>query len=275
MRGGSKRLELLIKLEQKLSEIDRRVLETIHRLTLVSGAQIRRLHFNLSGNEANDSHQARRGLLRLTQLGLLDRLERRIGGIASGSEGFCYRLAADGQRLVHWWRRGDATPERLRPEPGERFVHHRLSVSELYVLFVEACRAGRNRNLEVIEFEAEPDSWRPYDSDLSGRRHVLKPDAFLKLGVGEFEHWWFCEMDLGSVSRRARESQAAAYRHYWRSGAAGPVMPRVLWVAPNELVEEKARVAIKPSAEPHGLFVVTSLDNVTEAALMPLGGEAS
>ena len=42
---------------------------------------------------------ARRALQRLTKLGLLATLERRIGGVRSGSDGLIYRLGPAGQRL--------------------------------------------------------------------------------------------------------------------------------------------------------------------------------
>jgi Replication-relaxation len=275
MRGGSKETQTLVKLEHEIAELDRRVIETVHRLTLVSGAQIRRLHFETSGNGRNDGQRARRALLRLSRLGLLVRMERRIGGKKFGSEGFCYRLGAEGQRLMSWWDQGAVTLGRVRPEPGARFVQHRLAVSELYVCFIEASRAAGADKLEVLEFAGEPDSWRTFDGLFGGRQRILKPDGFLKLGVGEFEHWWFCELDLGTVSRRARESQAAAYRSYWRCAAAESVMPRVLWITQNELVAERARAAIQPSGEPHGLFVVTTLANAITAATTPSQGASA
>jgi protein involved in plasmid replication-relaxation len=266
MRGGEKKADRLVRLDEALSELDREIIGLVDRLALLTGSQIRRLYFDDSELGRTGDHRARRALLGLTKLGVLTRLERRIGGKKFGSEGFCYRLAADGQRLIAWWRDGAADLARLRPEPGARFVRHRLAVSEVYALFIEAGRHTHGRQVEVLDFEAEPASWREFDGSFGGRMRQLKPDAFLKLGVGEFEHWWFCELDLGTVSRRARESQAAVYRAYWRSGAAGDVMPRVLWITPNELVGDRVRAAIQPSGEPHGLFVITSLANAVDAA---------
>jgi hypothetical protein len=256
------------------SERDRRVVELVSMLSVVTGAQIRRVLFEKSGTGRTDDQRARRALLRLTRLGVLVRLERRIGGKKSGSDGFCYRLGPEGQRLERWWQDGVDGPGRARPEPGERFTSHRLAVSEVYVRFVEASRDARHDGLAVLVFEAEPDAWRTFD-DAAAIRRTLKPDAFLRLGVGEFEQWWFCEIDLGTVSRKAREQQASAYRAYWRSGAAGEVMPRVLWLTPNELVAERVRAAVRPSGEPNGLFVVASLADPISPALGSAGGSGS
>lgn len=254
------------RLDEELSERDRRIVEVTDRLTLLSGAQIRRLYFEGTGTGRADSQRARRGLLRLVRLGVLARLERRIGGKKFGSDTFCYRLGPGGQRLARWWRDGIDAPGRLRPEPGARFVRHRLAVSELYVTLAEAARRERDDRLEVLAFEAEPSCWRQFDDGYGGYQRVLKPDAFCRLGVGDLEHWWFVEVDLGTISRRARERQASAYRSYWRSGAAGELMPRVLWLTPNELVAERVRAAIHPSGQPGGLFVVASLADAVAAA---------
>ena len=255
----------LAELERQMRAQDKEIVQLVGRFSLMSSGQIRRVCFQEIVNPRSRQRRANEALTRLTEQEVLARLVRRIGGQRSGSEGYSYRLGPYGQRLVQIW--AGQTPERgrLRPEPGERFVRHRLAVSELYVRLVEAARVDRGDDLEVIAYEAEPDSWRPFDG-YGATERMLKPDAFLRLGVGELEHWWFCELDLGTVSRRARESQAAAYRAYWRSGAAGEVMPRVLWVTPNDLVSRVASTAINPAGNASALFVVTTLDRAIEAA---------
>ncbi len=266
MNDGNYALQrTLSHVEAALVDRDREIVAVVSKLSLVSGAQLRRLLFEAEGNGRTDGQRARRALLRLTRLGVLTRLERRIGGIKSGSEGFLYRLDSNGQRLALYWAGETVDRGRRRPEPGERFVRHRLAVSELYVRLVEAARRSAADDLEILEFQAEPQSWRSFEG-YGGVFRLLKPDAFARLGVGDRELWWFCELDLGTVSHKARESQAASYRSYWRSGAAGEVMPRVLWLTTNQLVAERARAAIRPSGEPHGLFVVTTIEQAAAAA---------
>ena len=256
----------LTDIDQQLRERDKDIAQLVGRFSLMSSGQIKRLCFNTIVNEHSRQRRTSETLARLVKLGVLTRLERRVGGVRSGSDGYSYRLGPQGQRLVQLWAGEQPERGRLRPEPGERFVHHRLAVSELYVRLVEAARSDRADGLEVIAYDAEPDSWRRFDG-YGGTQRMLKPDAFMRLGVGELEHWWFCELDLGTVSRRARESQAAAYRAYWRNGAAGDVMPRVLWITPNELVSRIARTAIVPAGAGSNLFVVTTLTNAIDAAV--------
>jgi hypothetical protein len=254
----------LSRLDERLSERDRQIIFLLSDLTLVSGAQVRRVCFADEGNRRSDGQLARRALLRLTRHGLLTRLERRIGGVKSGSDGFTYRLAPAGARLVSLWAGGELARGRRLPEPGVRFLAHRLAVSDLYVRLHEAQARGE---LESLQFQAEPACWRAYTAPLQGTV-TLKPDAFARVGVGEYELWWFIEVDLGSVSQATRASQAAAYRAYWRSGSSGEVMPRVLWLTPSTQIAARAAAAIRLEVEPAGLFFIAA----SEQAVVALAG---
>jgi len=253
------------RLDLQLGERDRVITRLVVQLNVMSGAQLRRVAFASDGHRRDDAQTARRVLLRLTKLGVLARLERRIGGIKRGSEGFVYRLGPAGQRLADLWSDNPSSRTRHRPEPGARFISHRLAVSELCVRLIEASRAPGENALELLDFQVEPDSWRPFVGP-HGTRTLLKPDAFVRLAIGDRELWWFVEADLGSVSQRTRSDQAAAYRAYWRSGAAGDVMPRVLWGTTDATIGERAKAALRLDQAPAGLFVVTELDR----AVVPL-----
>jgi Replication-relaxation len=140
---------------------------------------------------------------------------------------------------------------------------HRLAVSELYVRLRGTAEKGQ---LALLEFAAEPACWRAFIAPLRGAT-TLKPDAFLRIAVDvgeELELWWFVEIDRGTVSQATRARQAAAYRAYWRSGAA-EVMPRVLWVATDAVTAEQATAAAQPDLEPKGLFVVTTEEQALDA----------
>ena len=241
----------LLRLDERLSDRDRDIVRAVAECTILSGSQLRRLFFPEAGQGRGDGQLARRSLLRLARYGLLVRLERRIGGLKGGSDGFCYRLGAAGQRLIRFWDGEGMTRGRQLPEPGERFVQHRLAVSELYVGLRVAEADGL---LELAFFESEPRSWRRYVGPLGGNL-TLKPDAFARVAVADVELWWFIEVDLGTVGQAARGAQAAAYRTYWRSGAAGDVMPRVLWLGPDDPTLARVVAAIRPISEPAGLFV--------------------
>ena len=127
-------------------------------------------------------------------------------------------------------------PERRRRRslvPGTLFVRHALQVAELHTLL----RTGdRSRSFELLELAAEPSCWRSYDG-AGDQRLTLKPDSYARLGVGDYEHSYFVEVDRGTEGSRALERQLQLYVTYHRSGteqARHGVFPRVLWLAPDE-----------------------------------------
>lgn len=255
----------LLAIDAELDGRDRFLIEELSMLRLASHAQLAALL--PSGDGASAASQARvnrRRLSRLAALGIFARLDRRIGGVRAGSAGYVYYLGAVGQRLVAYWRGQGFVRGRLRPEPGSRSVRHRLAVSELYVQARLAERAG---TLEVLEFAAEPACWRVF-SDSFGGQTILKPDAYLRLGLGVDEGRFFLEVDLGSESRAVIAKKARAYVAYFNTGveqAEHGVFPRVLFATTNErrrgaLVEVCARLP----EEYWRLFTVTTLDKAIE-----------
>ncbi len=250
---------------------ERRVVETVARLTLVSGRQLSDLFFDSFSRSSTDARRARRVLARLVEQRALDRLERRRGGVGGGSSAWVYALGPAGRRLVAYWA-GEGLPRsRGAHEPGAAWTAHTLAVSELYVRLRQAERAGR---VELLAFDAEPACWRRY-TQLGGVAGVLKPDAYVRLGVGEFEDSFFVEVDLGSERRGQLTRQHHAYREYFRSGveqAATGVFPGVLWVVPDA-----RRVALlndiqrRLPAQARRLFTVAT----SEQALGALCGKAT
>ncbi len=221
------------RLAAQLVERELAVLKHVANLRFVSGSQLTRLCFAGSDDLDVSTRAARRALLRLTRLGLLERLPRSVGGVRSGSAGFVYRLGLGGQRLAvdRGWQ-----PERRRRRslvPGTLFVRHALQVSELHTLLVEA---DRSRCFELLQLTSEPACWRSYGG-LAGQRQTLKPDSYVRLGVGAYEHSYFIEVDQGTEGSRAVERQLQLYVAYYLSGAeqqARGVFPRVLWLAPDD-----------------------------------------
>ncbi len=214
---------MLEQLDGRLSDRDRDLVRQVDRLRLVSGGQLRRLAY-----ADLELRSAQRQLKRLVELGLLTRLERRIGGVRAGSDGAIYELALGGQRLLSHWATATGKA-RTSPEPGQRFVAHTVAASEVYVRLVEADQSG---GLELLEHQAEPTAWRsrvgPY-----GQVAWLRPDGFVRLGLGTRELWWFIEVDQATESLSVIRRQASAYLAHYQAGVE-PVMPRVAWLAPTQ-----------------------------------------
>lgn len=205
-------------LRERLTLTDWAVLDSMNRLRLATAGQLRRLHWA----EVGLSRTARRRLTRLTALRVIARLERRIGGVRSGSDGFIYALDVVGQRLL------GAQSGRAPESFSRAFLKHRLAVTEIFVTCVESERAGL---LKLIEFAAEPDCWR------RSANGTLKPDAYLVLASGEFEHHCFIEVDCATEATTTLIGKATAYQRYYRTGleqSRSGLFPQVVWAVPTE-----------------------------------------
>lgn len=218
-------------LERSLSARDRAIVDTLDRLRVATTAQLRRLHF-ADLTEASAARQAPRTLRRLTAHGVLTCLPQQVGGVRAGSLAAIWGLDLAGQRLASG--AGPAGGPMRRPwSPGLAFLAHRLAVGELYVALVEAERAGR---CELLDFAAEPVSWRRYAAVHGGSAHV-KPDAFVRLGVGAYERGAFVEVDRATESAAAIARKCRAYRRYWEAGreqARRGYFPQVVFGVPAE-----------------------------------------
>jgi Replication-relaxation len=219
-------------LAARLTARDLAVLQRVSDLRFVSGAQLTRLHFAECPDPATNARAARRSLLRLVHLGALERLPRAIGGVRAGSAGFVYHLGLAGQRLAvlrHW------QPERRRRRsliPGTLFLRHSLAIAELHTQLVEA---DRSRRIELLELVSEPACWRRLGG-FTDQPVRLKPDSYVRLGIGPYEDSYFLEVDMGTEGSRTLERQLGLYVAYYLSAAEQRergVFPRVLWLAPT------------------------------------------
>ena len=264
-KTGSKRARYitagrLAATEKKLSPIDWQTIHDIAALNVLSANQLRRLHYQ---DTDTGKRMARLHLRRLTQLRLIARLGRRVGGERSGSEGFVYALDVAGQRLLG--------PQGRRPRkpwtPESHHLAHALAVSELYVRLREA---EAEHELTLEHFDTEPRCWRTFHGP-GGARLTLKPDAFVITGMGDFIDSWFVELDRATEALPRITDKCKLYSRYWQSGreqSEHEVFPTVLYVVPTEhrksqLVELLSRLP----AEQWQLFqVVTNAEAVQAIA---------
>ncbi|RIR97812.1 hypothetical protein D2E45_23905 [Mycobacteroides abscessus] len=222
-RAGSAR-EVLAQLPSR----DQAVLLDLLRMRLLTGSHIERLHFDTGdGTIASRGSRRRRTMNRLTELGLVSTLDRRIGGERAGSAGLIYTLDANGQRAFHGARASDRQRVRRPWSVGLSFTKHTLAVSELYVQMRETERAG---HIRLIDFLAEPDSWH------STAYGLLKPDAFVSWQQSGWEQHLWIEVDRGTESLPTVRRQLMRYLDAVAVGDTGPdgVLPPVLVTVPNE-----------------------------------------
>ena len=250
-RVGPRELE---RLRDDLSGRDLAIVGQVAEFRLMSAGQIRAVHFALSehDNELAAARACQRVLARLVRDRLLVRLERRVGGVRAGSASFVYGLAPVGQRVLAL--RG---PRRRYHEPTVRFLEHTLAITQLVVDMTTAARRGL---LDIVGCQAEPRCHRQVPG--SGGRTLLRPDLFLVLGVGDFEHRWFVELDRGNESLPVLVRKCRLYETYYRTGreqAAHGVFPRVCWIVPDDRHRDRLRAAIDHDRRlTDRLFVVTT-----------------
>jgi hypothetical protein len=247
------------RLHARLGTRDLEALESLAKLRLLTGDQLRRLHVT-DGSEVTQARRARALLQRLADLRLVVRLGRRVGGVRAGSSGYVYGLSGHGQAVLAI--DGPMGGRRRRVwETSPSFADHVLCVSEVYVRLVEAERAGSG---ELLTFDAEPSCWRTFPG-AAGQPVTLKPDAFVQLAVGDFEHSSFIEVDRGTESVPTLVRKMGVYAAYWRSGleqAKHGVFPRVLWLAISaRSVQNIARALRQVPADAQHLFHAAFLDD--------------
>jgi len=255
------------RLTGQLTPIDYCVLDTLKTVRVATGGQLRRLYWSDSDT---GKRLARHHLAKLSKLRLIARLDRRIGGVRAGSDGYTYSLDVAGLRVV-----ADATTnQRLRrpSTPGDRYLAHALGITDRYV---DLHQAEARHEFELLGFEAEPASWRAYTGD-HGLQLTIKPDAFIILADQDWEHRWFIEVDRATEHRPTILRRAHEYVSYFLSGteqANTGIFPKVLWIAPTDA--HAARLtdwlsALEPDARQ--LFDICSDSSFPAAIASALGG---
>jgi hypothetical protein len=220
----------LATIARNLSAREWAVLRSIEQLRLVTSRHLEALHYTDAATSLTAARKSRRTLQRLIDLGLLQRLERRIGGLHAGSAGYVYAVTSAGQRLLEV-----PGPRRRRSEPSELFVEHTLAITNLAVAIQQRACSDPDR-LQLLDLQTEPTCWRQW-TGLGGGRELLRPDLYLAAGIVEDEVRWFIELDRGTEHQPAIKRKLRAYQAYFQSGTEQDregVFPRVAWVVPND-----------------------------------------
>ncbi len=254
------RRQLVEQLRDQLSTRDLAVLGSSRRFRLATGDQLRRLHFRHHATPETGARVARRVLSRLAGLGLLVRLNRRIGGIRAGSAGRVYALSPLGHRVLGTEIRKRTT------EPSFTFIKHTLAITELSTTLIEL---DADNQIDLLELQPEPAAWRTHRAGLV--ETTLKPDLFAKVADDEYELSWFIEIDCGTESRPTIQRKCHAYADYRRTGTEQErhgVFPLVLWIAPDERRLTQLKLAIDGDRRiDPDLFVVTTSDKAAEVII--------
>lgn len=265
-RLSRKRLE---ELDLTLAERDKEILFAIQRYRYLMSGQVQRLFFMDAASPTAGLRSASRTLKRLKELGLIDALSRRIGGVRAGSGSLIWYLTHAGERLLrlHDYR---PYPSRRFFEPSPFFLAHTLAVSEVAVRLIELCRENKP---QLTSLETEPECWRSYSEH--GKHLSLKPDLYAVTVSGEYEDRWFFEVDLDTESPSKVIEKCQRYHKYYHSGLeqkASGVFPLTVWIVPG--LERKTRLIAHlrlAFAKQPRLFAVITLEELEP--LLCQGGE--
>lgn len=260
------------RLRARLSDRDLEVLQLLYRLRLMNSRQVQRAC--LTGGSPHTRTRRTRALLqRLSDQGLIVRLDRIIGGGRSGST--AYLVGLSGLGLAVLGVEGPYGRRRRRVwDTKPYFTGHVLAVAELYVNLSEQAHRG---DVRLRTYDGEPAAWRRYPSP-SGAAAVLKPDAFVQLDVGPYERSAFIEIDMGTESLPTVSRKCAAYASFFRTGIeqrAHGLFPLVLWLVPSEARLIKVQEVIdRLVADVRHLFAVALQTDGAALLSAPVEGRA-
>lgn len=212
------------------------------RVRLASLRQLQRL-LVVDGSPRARTRRAQLLMTRLTELGLVTRFSRIIGGVRAGSSGYIYGLSGLGQAVLD--TDGPLGGRRRRVwESKPYFQDHMLAVAELYVQLVERHRLGQG---ELLAYDAEPAAWRHFTGS-HNELVMVRPDAYVRLGTAALEHSSFIEVDMATETLPTILKKCLRYVAYWRSGVEQQwrgVFPKVVWLVETERRREQIGGVVK------------------------------
>jgi hypothetical protein len=259
-RVSGQRLALL---RSELTERDWSVMAMLVAVKLANGTQLRRA--TMGDDSPAAGRAVRRQLARLVELRVVERLERRQGGLGRGSDAWTYALGPVGLRLS-----GNSDRPRRPSLPSQPMWQHALLGAEIYTRLVEAMR-GSDRQLEL--WQGEPDCWREYPGPY-GEQLRVKPDAFVVVAGPDFEDVSFVEFDSGTQSRAVIRAKLDAYRRYAASGqeqgVQDGVFPLVVFVTTTS--ERQAMLIDLLSYVPDEEWRLFAVGQLSDAARLLMGG---
>jgi hypothetical protein len=205
----------------------------------------------------------KRTLQRLTQRGMLARLELRIvGGSGGGSSQYVYQLGRQGGKRLRLAKE--------YPRYGE-YRPHMVAVGECFARLKRLEHAGL---LTVLGYEGEEAAYSEVFDARAHRTIKLTPDLWLDIGVHQPRRrleWWL-EVDTGSehnehqipekLQRYGRAHEA------WDADVHGEVFPRVVFVVPDEKRQRRIERDISRQPQPwRKLFRVCLVESFPQSLL--------
>ena len=235
---------MLGQIDMQLTDRDRRLVVAIRDFRFMKTNQVQRLYFPALIKTPRAALTATtRTMNRLRRLGLIDHLEKRIGGVRGGSQGLIWFVTEAGHRLLQMGTPLEGKRKRTL-EPSPLFLRHILAVTECCIQITEICRS--EKEMDLIRIVIEPECWRSYEH--GGKSISLRPDLYAETTSGEYRDYWFVEMDLATESMNDILEKCKRYHEYRQTEMeqkANEVFPVVLFIVPDEIRKQKIKEAIR------------------------------
>jgi len=262
MRGKYLPKSRLAELDRILSDKDKAILSSLQSCRYLTSNQISRLHFYDYANDSSGLRSTQRNLVKLRDYGMIEPLDRRIGGVRAGSGSYIWTLTESGNFLLHLGDE-DYAPRKRFFEPTLNFLKHTLGVSETLVQLTEICR---QQSIVLKKAELEPKCWRNYtgpDSALA----TMKPDMYAVTVNTKYEDSWFIEVDMNTQSPSVVLNKCLRYVLYCKSGLEqrkNGVFPLIVWLVYSTnrkaKIQEYIADCLEMSEKSKSLFIVIMPD---------------
>jgi DNA-binding Lrp family transcriptional regulator len=195
----------------ELNQRDLSIVHHVDRFKQLSSSHIRDLLFAAQLSRTS----CHRRLQRLTELGFLHRVERRVvGGMRGGSGQFVYSLG----------RKGFYIGNSGRYNPARSVNYHALAIADVYLVLLKCEREG---GLRIVGCSTEP------DCHVTVGGCELKPDLYVELEREGKRLKAFLEIDLATEGQKQIKEKLSRYWQAYNQAntEAWPVFPMVLWIA--------------------------------------------
>lgn len=253
-------------LSERLTGRDRQVLEGIEQHRFLTTRQVTGFCFTDKATPTAALRATNRLLLKLTELGLVVPLGRRIGGVRGGSGGYVWNLTEKGTRLLNYLNSGaDQGRRRHRPiEPTSTFLQHTLAVAETHLRLEQIARSGQ---IAITRIDLEPACWRTYLAP-GGATLRLKPDLAAITQTGQYDDHWFLEIDLDTEPPSRIVRKCLQYQEYQHTGIEQHqtgIFPAVIWIVPDTARREQLSTRLAQEGNINSrLFTVITLDQLEQ-----------
>lgn len=257
-RISRKQLEAM---RHAMGEHEKSILRAIRKYKYMTTDQIRRLHFT-AGTDRAALRRTNRTLAKLRDLGLLLPLPRRIGGVRSGSGAYIWALSAAGAKLLVMADGNEQTSRKRHHEPSHAFLTHTIAITETAIRLHEWDNAGK---MSLLTLETEPENWRKY-MGLGGAVKYMKPDLFAVTASGEYEDYYYLELDMATESPAVVLRKCEQYIAYRNTGGAQRehgIYPFVVWLVPDEKRKHSLQRHISDKLAEHAsIFIAITMDEL-------------